>query len=88
MKIDPKDYHSFSFKQTALPETIFHIFGIISRVGKFNTDEKLLVQAAFLNGNTFPTITIEVSIGDLSRNLLDGSQVLSISTQDYYQYIY
>ncbi len=63
IKISKNNHKAFTFKQAALTETIFHIFGIITRIGKFDTDNgEVIVSASFVNKSSFPTISIEVNV--------------------------
>ena len=58
IKLDLKADKDFTFKYTALTETIFHIFSFIYRTANFD-DAPILVKAYFKNQETFPIIEIE-----------------------------
>ncbi len=60
--VEPKDRKEFSFKQTALIETIFSIFTFILRSAFEMDDNPLIIRAQFIDNNDFPTITIEANI--------------------------
>ncbi len=63
IQISKKDHKAFAFKKAALTEAIFHIFSLITRIGKFDTDnEEVIVSDSFVDRNPVPTINIEVNL--------------------------
>jgi len=61
--IEKKDKRKFSFKQSALIETIFSIFTFIMRSSLDTDKANFVLKATFINQNNFPTITLEADIG-------------------------
>lgn len=59
--IEPQDRKNFTFKQTALIETIFNIFAFISRAAFVPDCSVFTIRAKFVDNGDFPTITIEAN---------------------------
>ena len=54
-----EDDKNFNFKHSALTEVIFNIFTVITRIGRFNIDDEIILKTISHN-NTLPNISIEV----------------------------
>ncbi len=61
--ISKKDYKSFTCKHAALTEAIFHIFTLITRIGKLDVNNiELKIRGEFIANSLFPLITIELPV--------------------------
>jgi hypothetical protein len=68
--VSKKDQKNFSFKSSALSETIFNIITFVIR-GNFNIyDETVLIKGIFNNKDSFPVITIEATISNEDSSTL------------------
>jgi len=71
ISISKRSNKVFMFKHAALIEVIFHIFGLIARIGKFDIENReVILKATFAYKKQFPTISIETNLLESSLKSL------------------
>lgn len=66
--IEPQDRKNFSFKKSALVETIFSILTFAAR-SSFQISESIIIRVEFRKGNDFPTFIIDMNNETTLKNI-------------------